>query len=166
MVEVAPRIVVEALKTVTAELRAIVPELMIVPPESWLPAVIEVTVPKPVVERHEPFTTRQPPERTRPFAKVEVPADTERPAEDARPAALMPPLKDEVADDVLRREPPVMVRPFAVASPPPPETESPPAKVEVALLPRIVVVAVEPTKIDDVAERLVVDAFWKSARPP
>jgi hypothetical protein len=56
----------------------------------------------------------------------------------------MPLLKEEVADDERLIEPPVMVSPLVEERPPAPVESIPPAKVEVELLPRIVVVAVPP----------------------
>ena len=55
------------------------------------------------------------------------------------------PEKVEVAAEVFKIEPPVMVRPLVDDSPPALVEDTPPAKVEVALLPEIVVVAVPPT---------------------
>ena len=54
------------------------------------------------------------------------------PFEATQPAVrLIPfPEKVEVAEELFRIEPPVMVRPFEEANPPPP-TERPPTKVEV-----------------------------------
>lgn len=64
---------------------------------------------------------------------------------------LKPPVKTSrpfrvlVAELVWRIFPPEIVRPLVEASPPAPVESIPPAKVEVELFPRIVVVAVPPT---------------------
>jgi hypothetical protein len=60
----------------------------------------------------------------------------------------IPLLNVEVAEEERLIEPPVMVSPLAEASPPAPVESIPPAKVEVELFPRIVVVAVPPTPIE------------------
>ena len=73
-------------------------------------------------------------------AKVEVatlantePPERNRPADDERPAADMPPVNDEVAEEVFRIEPPVIVRPLEEANPPPPTVNPPEVQVEVAV---------------------------------
>ena len=69
-----------------------VPEVVMVPPCNPVPAVMEVTVPPLLVTRQEPLTTTQPPERTRPLAKVleAVPVWF-------RAKTFKPPAKEEVA---------------------------------------------------------------------
>ena len=62
------------------------------------------------------------------------------PAVSARPL-----LKVEVAEEERLIEPPVIVNPFVEDNPPALVEATPPANVEVALLPVIVVVAVPPT---------------------
>src|SRR5581483_156413 len=101
------------------------------------------------VATHEPLTARQPAVTLMPLFAVVVapevmrsdPPVSVRPFDAARPAALT----DErvsVAVLVWRMVPPVTVTPLLEARP---VAVTPPAKVEVAPLPRIVVVAVEPT---------------------
>ena len=92
------------------------------------PATSESPEPVRLVKEDDP-SSNAPPEMVSPF-------------EDARPAVVIPPVKLEVAFDASRIEPPVTVNPLFDAKL---EARIPPAKVEVALLPRMVVVAVEPT---------------------
>ena len=167
MVEVAPRIVVEALKNVGALVRLSViapPSDTAPPPMSWLPAdtvrdefARAAFAIDPFGSDTTPAATVRPFDEMRPFdaervfaatapVKVEVPAPvTVRPTDDARPAAVIPPEKDEVAELVFKMEPPVIVMPFDEEMPPALVDAIPPAKVEVPLLPTMVVVAVEPT---------------------
>ncbi len=110
----------------------------------------------------------------RPATAMRSPPVMVRPCVDARPAALIPPEKVEVAlaveviappvrarppaaemerppanvfvaDEVWMMLPPVIVRPLVVERPPAFVEAIPPAKVEVALLPTMVVEAVVPT---------------------
>ena len=72
------------------------------------------------------------------------PLEIVKPAEEDNPAVVMPPVKDEVAAEVLLRAPP-SIKP--VVKLPVPLARIPPLKVELALSPRIVVVPVPPMLI-------------------
>ena len=85
----------------------------------------------------------------------QVPEDVSKhPAE-----SLIPLLKEEVALEVRRIFPPEMVNPFEEERPPALVDEIPPAKVEVALFPCMVVVAVPPTVIVVREERALEEAL-------
>lgn len=103
---------------------------------------------------------------TRPFNVVtplerQVLLIAKQPAERLRPLSAV-----LVAPEESLMEPPEMVRPFEEESPPALVEEIPPAKVEVALLPLIVVVAVAPTSTPLIEESKVEEAKpLKSWRP-
>ena len=82
----------------------------------------------------------------------QVPLDATHPA-----VTLIPfPVNVEVADELFNIEPPEIVNPFDEDKPP---VEIPPAKVEVALFPCMVVVAVPPTVIVVREERALEEAL-------
>jgi len=104
--------------------------------------VPEFTVPEPEPEPTQELPTKKhPPVRVMPFENVEV------------------------APEERLIEPPVIVRPLVEERPPALIEAMPPANVEVALSPLIVVVAVEPMKRVSSIENLVEEALMKVWSP-
>jgi len=90
--------------------------------------------------------------------RVEESFPTQFPVESSKQPAvsLMPLENEEVAVEVFSKLPPVITSPLEEVNP---AVEIPPAKVEVALFPCIVVVAVPPIVIVVIEERAVEEAF-------
>ena len=169
IVDVAEMRVDEAKLRVARPLTVTAPLKTFEPVKSWLLRFKSATFGESAASEFTQtlLMAKQPCERLKPLFAVEVAPDEmrrlppviERPFDAASDVAPMPPEKVEVAVEVLRIEPAVMVRPLVEESPPAPVEAIPPANVDVALLPTMVVVAVPPMVMPEIAESRVVEAF-------
>jgi len=119
----------------------------VIQPEPALKQPAERVMPLLKEEVAEEESEMEPPVIVRPFDVARPPVPTERPPVHVEVAALVSlriPPKVLVAVFDWKNEPPEIVTPLVDEIPPAPDDAIPPANVEVALLPTMVVVAVPP----------------------